>query len=250
MQVAKNMDSVFTDAMDNDFDVMFDQEDSLIDTVNGVNEAGDPLTGVDFADLHQTDDACCCKKDPQCCNDEPMGAKDVEGTNGYEFDDNSAAKELDKDSDADKLYDDIEKEYQLDAWDKELSKAKDETDINGIIDKVEESCKKEGCCKEDDGEEDSEVSTDTLEEEFSIEAMDMDNDSPEDMEAEDDDDDALDEAAGDIVDKDVAAVDMDDMDEENDVIDNAIEKDEEQASSDKYSYDPSDEELIDLALNS
>ena len=63
--MAQNMDTVFDAAkeFDNDFDTIFDKEDELIDTVVGCNEAGEPLTGVDFDDLHQVDSDDVNKKD-------------------------------------------------------------------------------------------------------------------------------------------------------------------------------------------
>lgn len=53
-----NFDSVFDNSVNDDleFDVVFDQEDSLIDTVNGVNESGDPLTGEDCPEASGCDD--------------------------------------------------------------------------------------------------------------------------------------------------------------------------------------------------
>ena len=63
-----------------EFDVVFDQEDSLIDTVAGVNENGDPVTGA-------------------------------EGTDEVEVEDNSVKGDLNKDSEADKFVEDSEKEY-------------------------------------------------------------------------------------------------------------------------------------------
>lgn len=48
--MSKDMDSVFANCTDKElaFDVMFDSDDSLIDAVAGVDEAGDPVTGPDF----------------------------------------------------------------------------------------------------------------------------------------------------------------------------------------------------------
>ena len=49
-KIASGMDSVFDQCTQDelDFDVMFDDEDSIIDTIAGVDEAGVPLTGPDF----------------------------------------------------------------------------------------------------------------------------------------------------------------------------------------------------------
>jgi hypothetical protein len=102
MEVAKNMDSVFADCTESEleFDVFFDQEDQLIDTVVGVDESGDPLTGVDFEELHQTDDDATVKdiKD-ELGPDSPennMGAKELEGTNEADLNDDQTIDNLEK----------------------------------------------------------------------------------------------------------------------------------------------------------
>ena len=50
MNAAKGMDSVFADSTEKEleFDAMFDDDDSIIDVIAGVDEAGIPLTGEDF----------------------------------------------------------------------------------------------------------------------------------------------------------------------------------------------------------
>ena len=50
MNAAKNMDSVFADCTENElnFDAMFDDDDTIIDVVAGVDEAGNFITGEDF----------------------------------------------------------------------------------------------------------------------------------------------------------------------------------------------------------
>ena len=50
MKVAKNMDSVFANCTQDelDFDVLFADDDTIIDFIAGVDEAGVPLTGPDF----------------------------------------------------------------------------------------------------------------------------------------------------------------------------------------------------------
>ena len=66
MKVAKNMDSVFANCTSDelDFDLMFDEDDSLIDAVCGVNEAGIPWTGPDPETEYQVDgDASYSEKD-------------------------------------------------------------------------------------------------------------------------------------------------------------------------------------------
>lgn len=50
MKAAKNMDSVFANCTQDelDFDVLFDNDDTIIDFIAGVDEAGVPVTGPDF----------------------------------------------------------------------------------------------------------------------------------------------------------------------------------------------------------
>lgn len=132
MKVADNMDSVFANRVEDidDFDVMFDQEDSLIDTVNGVNESGDPLTGVDFEDLHQTqDDSTADDVKDVAAEDNDMGADDVEGTKEPEKLDTSVKGEENKDSNADEF-------FNKDTKDPEPNP---EANVNDNIEKVIES---------------------------------------------------------------------------------------------------------------
>lgn len=55
MKVANNMDSVFADCTKDelDFDVMFDEDDCLIDIVAGFNEAGDPVAGYNPEETYE-----------------------------------------------------------------------------------------------------------------------------------------------------------------------------------------------------
>lgn len=78
-----NYDSVFNNCAEEEleFDCIFDDEDSLIDTVAGVNENGDPVTGA-------------------------------EGTEEVEVPDNSVKGDVDKESEADKFFEDSEEDYQ------------------------------------------------------------------------------------------------------------------------------------------
>lgn len=116
MKARPSMDSVFAQSVEDDleFDAMFDYEDSLIDSVNGVNESGDPLTGVDFEDLHQTDDNASVKDvrdyGPE---DNKMGAPDPEGAEKEKPEDNSySAAELNKPSEGEKFVDGADDEHQ------------------------------------------------------------------------------------------------------------------------------------------
>lgn len=74
MKVAKNMDSVFANCTSDelDFDLMFDEDDSLIDAVCGVDEAGVPWTGPDPETEYQIDgDSSYSEKDAE-------GSKDLD----------------------------------------------------------------------------------------------------------------------------------------------------------------------------
>ena len=142
-EITKTMDSVFDDsaAFENEFDTIFDEDDSLIDTVAGVNEAGEPVTGSeDFEVLHQTQDEATPKdiEDELGENhDNLQGAKDPEGSKEAEVIDVSVKGEEGKESDDDKFTKDAEEEYQ-DA--KDSSKGVDENDIEKTIDNaVDES---------------------------------------------------------------------------------------------------------------
>ena len=108
---SKNMDSVFDQSTKDelDFDVIFDEDDELIDTVNGLKENGEPLTGVDFEELHNTDD----EADPDDLrdalgpdNDNLFGTKksDIEGAEENDIPDNDD-NEKDGPSDIDKFLD-------------------------------------------------------------------------------------------------------------------------------------------------
>ena len=227
MSVAKGMDSVFAGCCndESDFDVLFDREDSLIDTVNGVNESGDPLTGVDFADLHQTDDEATAKDVKEYdADDEKMGAPNPEGTKETEEPDNSVKGEVDKESEADKFIDSDTKEPEV----------KEDDDVTDNIEKVMESFESESeyVKKEEKSDADKFIDSDTKEPEV------KDGDDVIENENE-----PVDEAAADA---DVAKeVDID-YDEETEVLDAALGTN----SSSDYSYDPSDEDLIDDVMNS
>ena len=133
------MDSVF-DSAEKDavaFDIMFDEDDSLIDTVNGVNEAGDPLTGADVIEVKQSED-----KD--ISNDVN---KDAEGKSEAKVLDTSVTNtELNKKSDADEFHGDAEKDYQED---KGVTKEADPEDIAATVDKAVESVDIEAILGED-----------------------------------------------------------------------------------------------------
>lgn len=58
MAYTDQFDSVFDQSSDDalDFDVMFDEDDALVDSVEGIKEDGTPLTGDEFEDVHLSDD--------------------------------------------------------------------------------------------------------------------------------------------------------------------------------------------------
>lgn len=211
MKVADNMDSVFASRIDesDDFDVMFDQEDSLIDTVNGVNEAGDPLTGVDFEDLHQTqDDATVNDVKDVPADDDKMGAPNPEGTKDPEDLDVSVKGEVNKDSEADKFFEGETKDPE----------PKPEEDVNDNIEKVIESEEPEGFL------------TDEIEKELENEAQ----------------SEAAVVKEGEVADPDVVSAVDGEFDDDSDAIDAAMGV---SVPVSKYEYDPSDEDLINNVMN-
>lgn len=138
MDNINSMDCVFAANCKDEveFDAIFDQEDSLIDTVNGVNESGDPLTGVEFEELHQTEDDVDAKDIKDEHGEEiTNGAKNVEGTEEIKPEDNSVKNDVGEESDADKILDGAEEDYQEDKT-KEVKT--DEENIEDTIDKVSE----------------------------------------------------------------------------------------------------------------
>lgn len=138
--MSKEYDSVFDSCAKDEleFDTTFDQEDSLVDLVAGFNEAGDPLTGVEFEELHQTKDddvtPCDIKKELGDNNDS-FGAKDMEGLEDPEFDDMSAKGEIGKESEADQFTKDHDDDYQ----DGLKGPKPDDSDVTKSIDDVLES---------------------------------------------------------------------------------------------------------------
>lgn len=231
-EITKTMDSVFNDCVEDelDFDVIFDQDDSIIDTVNGVNEAGDPLTGVDFPELHQTEDEDITPDDIRdelgTGHDERFGASNPEGSKKAEQEDYSAKDDIDKRLDSDKFYDDTEDDYHKDTRDPKP----DEDSVQSSIEKVIESY--------DD-----------------IDDV-LDGDDDEDItESFNDIDDILDgvggftESSKSGADKDVEKIVKDEEDPENDDIDSILDSKDNKKTSKKLEYDISDEELIDMAIN-
>lgn len=134
---AKSMDSVFAQntSAEMDFDLMFDQDDQLIDIVAGFNEAGEPLAGVDFETLHQDsyNDKPSDFKDELETNGDEQGASKPEGT--FDYKDNSVAVGKGGESEASKFEKDADEEYQKEKLE---PKHEDAFDLFGIFDEAEE----------------------------------------------------------------------------------------------------------------
>lgn len=238
MNAAKNMDSVFSGSTNDalDFDVIFDYEDSLIDTVNGVNEAGEPLTGVDYQDLHQTQDDATAKdvRDGEA-DDNTMGAKNVEGTKFTDELDQSLGSYAKK-SDADDLYGTSEKDYQkLGNGPTPYTDEIEKTIEKGI---QAESYLYEKSCHEDDmsdimDDEDDDIGLESGSYTDSIEAEIRNN---------------INESDG--VDSDVLKVEESEDNGDDETIDIAMGIPKSSSSeSVSLDYETSDEDIIDMAIN-
>lgn len=116
---SSNFDSVFTSYNDEDieFDTIFDQEDELVDTVNGVNESGIPLTetdvpmaGVKDSDLHQTDEDTTISQFRDQVQDDTEYPSNAEGATDEDIEDELLNRT--NDSEAGEFYDNAEEEYQ------------------------------------------------------------------------------------------------------------------------------------------
>ena len=131
-------DTVFANANDEEleFDVMFDQEDSLIDTVVGCNEAGDPLTGAEACPAATAEERSCddCNPDYEKDIDAPDtkdAPKDAEGTVGYDFETSPENKgEVDDNTKPEAEEVDGETDYQ----EKEVTDKGVEDTVTGTID--------------------------------------------------------------------------------------------------------------------
>ena len=131
-------DSVFANANDEEleFDVMFDQEDSLIDTVVGCSESGDPLTGAEECPAATAEERSDDESNPDYekdidADDSKDAPKDAEGTVGYEFEEEPEVKgEVDDNSKPEPEHVEGEDEYQ----EKEDSDKGVEDTVTGTID--------------------------------------------------------------------------------------------------------------------
>ena len=226
--------------MNNDieFDTIFDQEDSLIDIVEGYGNGTDPV--------------------------DEFNLEAAEGTRKSEVLDTSVSKsEIGKDSDIDKFLDGNEDDY----LDGDNGPDPDESSVQDTIQKVieswdmddfddddddllDEACKKEACKKEEgkvdlgpeeeDTVEESTVTIDSIEADIEKELKGAEKDM-----LKDDPDCAVKESG----DTEVEKVDIAESESDEDLIDIAMGQEENDSAEQKYSYDISDEELIDIAMN-
>ena len=165
MSITNSMDSVFdkNSKAELDFDIIFDEDDSLIDMVS---ESG--ILSASFDDLHQTQDNA-TPKDFGEAEDDACGAKNVEGTHKAEFEDgvNKGGK-------------DYEGYYGKDPLETEISSGKVNEDFD--IDAYMES--------DDSSEDDDTAGEDSEQDAFENESFELDSF----MESDDfDDDDSFDD---------------------------------------------------------
>jgi hypothetical protein len=129
MAFTDKMDSVFDGMSDAelDFDVMFDEDDALVDLVEGFTEDGKPLTGDEFEDVHLGDDeggsdsidADCDPDDIRDAlggKDDKFGAKNVEDGSEQKIGDNTKDVDIhDKEGEDQKFFNNSDEEYQKEA---------------------------------------------------------------------------------------------------------------------------------------
>ena len=205
--MAKGYDSVFDGYNTDDFDAIFDQEDSLVDTVNGCNEAGDPLTGVDFDELHQTedDDDSDIEDEFGPDHDNRFGARHPEGAQDDYPEDNNKYGSYSKSSEADSF---------LSGG---IQHTKESMDMDAVLGyNIDDVLGEGGDCSDGDCDDDD---TD-LDESYIF-----DNDS------------VFNESDDDIL-----------MDEDDDDIDSILGENDDVSHMD-LTYESSDEDLIDMAIN-
>ena len=131
-------DSVFADASkeETEFEVMFDTEDDLIDTIAGCNENGDPLTGADPCPSATAEDRSDSDSDVDYegmdADDSKDAPKDAEGTEGYDFENKPEIGKKDDQSTVDVK--DVKNEEDPDYQDSnDSTKGVDDT-VTGTID--------------------------------------------------------------------------------------------------------------------
>lgn len=146
-------DSVFDKSTEDelDFDVMFDEDDALVDSVEGIKEDGTPLTGDEFEGIHLSDDEP--GKDLATTNDlddkttpddvkdalgdqdETLGTKKIEDGSEQKIGDNTDNEKKDAKGDDLAWFEDEDDKYQ----DADFSdKVVDPEEINKAIDSVKE----------------------------------------------------------------------------------------------------------------
>lgn len=152
MAYVDQFDSVFNQSAEDelDFDVMFDEDDDLVDSVEGVREDGTPLTGDEFEGIHFSDDEP--GKDLATTNDlndktnpddikDALGDKDnvddkkVENGSEQKIEDNTDNEKKDAKGDDLAWFEDEDDKYQ----DADFSQGTvNPEDINKAIDGVKE----------------------------------------------------------------------------------------------------------------
>lgn len=153
MAYTDQFDSVFDQSTEDalDFDVMFDEDDALVDSVEGIKEDGTPLTGDEFEDVHLSDDEP--GKDLATTNDlddkttpddvkdalgdqdETLGTKNIEDGSEQKIGDNTDNEKKDAKGDDLAWFEDEDDKYQ----DADFSgKVVDPEEINKAIDSVKE----------------------------------------------------------------------------------------------------------------
>lgn len=129
MAFSDKLDSVFDGISDAelDFDIMFDEDDALVDLVEGFTQDGKPLTGDEFEDVHLDGDQCGPDtiaasttpddvKDALGGKDDKFGAKNVEDGSEQKIGDNTKDIDIhDKEGEDLKFFKDSDKEYQKEA---------------------------------------------------------------------------------------------------------------------------------------
>ena len=186
-------DTVFADAKDeiDDFDVMFDREDSIIDSLVGCNEAGEPLTGSDECPAATAEERSDSDENEDYekeidASDSKDAPKDSEGTVGYEFEDEPEVGKKDDSTVPEPESPECDDEYQKESAD-------EDDDIDDDIlsdDEPSESCKESDgvgnvSVPSDDAMEDMEQTED--EEESCKEDYTADFDDEDDTESDDSD---------------------------------------------------------------
>lgn len=174
--ITSKMDSVFDSVSDSvtDFDVMFDEDDHLVDVVEGFASNGKPLTGDEFEDIHLSDDEkgdldSTSDLDDDCnpndikdalTGDELMGSsiKDIENGDEWDIEDNTKLFKTEEKDAAEKWFEDSDKEYQ----DSDFKGSVDPENINKSLEAQRESAM--AFLESDSDKEDDDIEVDEVEE--------------------------------------------------------------------------------------